>query len=35
MFYSKSVTETFFDFGSMCLIVGIGKIILINKGDTP
>ena len=35
MFYSRSLTEAFIDLGSMCPIAQIGKIMLIDKGDTP
>ena len=35
MFYSRSLTEAFIDLGLMCTVAQIGKIILIDKGDTP
>ena len=35
MFYSRSLAEALTDFGSMCPITQIGKIMLKDKGDIP
>ena len=35
MFYSSFLTKAVSDFGSMCPIAQIGKIVLTDKVDTP